>query len=104
MQDRKIAPSMRVRITPGEVLKEEFMVPLGLSANALAKHLDIPTNRISSIVNGTRGITPDTAIKFGEACNTTPEFWMNLQQGYDLAVAQLGRDSTAPIKPLIEAA
>ena len=105
MQDRKIAPSVRAEITPGDVLKQEFMIPLGLSANGLAKHIGVPTNRITGIINGTRGISADTAIKFGKAFNTTPEFWLNLQQGHDLAVVQLGQDNALePIKSLIEAA
>jgi addiction module HigA family antidote len=74
-------------IHPGEILKEEFLVPHGLSANRLATALRIPANRITAIVNGTRGITGDTAILLGHAFGTTPEFWINLQARYELDVA-----------------
>lgn len=78
-------------IHPGEVLKEEFMKPLKLSANALAKALDVPTNRITAIINETRGITGDTALRLAAYFDTTPQFWMNMQQSYELknAAAQL---------------
>lgn len=71
-------------IHPGEILKEEYMVPYGLSANALAQALSIPTNRITAIINETRGITGDTAIRLAGFFGTTPEFWMNLQSAYEL--------------------
>lgn len=69
---------------PGEMLREEFMVPLGLSANALALALRVPATRISEIVNERRGITADTALRLGRYFRMTPEFWMNLQSHYDL--------------------
>lgn len=72
-------------IHPGEILKEELEV-LGLSANEFAKRLKIPTNRITSIVNGERSITADTALRLAHYFGTTPEFWMNLQTAYDLKV------------------
>jgi addiction module HigA family antidote len=71
-------------IHPGEILKEEFLIPLNVSANRLATHLGIPANRITSIINGTRGITGETAILLGHAFSTTPEFWLNLQARYEL--------------------
>jgi addiction module HigA family antidote len=71
-------------IHPGEILKEEFLVPYGLSANRLATALGVPTNRITSIINGTRGITGETAVLLGHAFRTTPEFWLNLQTRYEL--------------------
>ncbi len=74
-------------IHPGEILKEEFLVPHRLSATRLATALHIPINRITAIVNGTRGITGDTAILLGHAFDTTPEFWINLQARYELDVA-----------------
>lgn len=82
-------------IHPGEVLKEEFLAPLGLSANRLAKAIGVPTNRITSIMNGERGITGETAILLGHAFGTTPEFWLNLQSRYelDLANSRLTRDA-----------
>lgn len=75
-------------IHPGEILEEEFMRPLGLSANALAKSLDVPVTRISDIVRGRRGITADTALRLGRFLGTSPELWMGLQSEYDLRVAR----------------
>ena len=73
---------------PGEMLREEFMVPLGLSANALALALRVPATRISEIVHERRGITADTALRLGRYFRMTPEFWMNLQSHYDLESAR----------------
>ncbi len=75
-------------IHPGEILKQQFMVPFGLSANKLAAALGMPPNRISSIVNGARSVTPDTALKLARFFDTTPEFWVNLQSHYDLECAK----------------
>jgi addiction module HigA family antidote len=69
---------------PGEILREEFLVPLKLSASALAKAIKVPANRISAIVAEKRSITADTALRLGKAFSTTPEFWLNLQQAYEL--------------------
>ncbi len=74
-------------IHPGEILNEEFLVPLGLSANRLAKAIGIPTNRITEIINGERRVTAETAILLGHAFDVTPEFWVNLQARYDLDAA-----------------
>lgn len=78
-----------IPIHPGEILKEEFLVPLGLSANKLAKAIGVPANRVSEIINGDRGITGDTALRFAAAFGTTPEFWMNLQSQYQLELAEM---------------
>ncbi len=75
-------------IHPGEVLSEDFLKPMGLSANALAKQLGVPGNRISMIVAGKRAITGDTALRLAEAFGTTPEFWMNLQMAWELETAR----------------
>jgi antitoxin HigA-1 len=75
-------------VPPGEVLREEFMVPLGLSARALARELRVPSNRISSIVGGVRNITAETAILLSERFGTSAEFWMNLQMQHDLDEAR----------------
>jgi len=75
----------RVPTHPGEVLLEEFLVPLGLSQVALAEHLEISLQRINEIVRGKRGISPETAWLFAEAFGTTPEFWLTLQTNHDLA-------------------
>ena len=73
---------------PGEMLREEFLVPMGLSANALALALCVPATRISEIVKERRGITGDTALRLGRCFGMTPEFWMNLQSTYDLETAR----------------
>lgn len=73
---------------PGEMLREEFMAPLGLSANALALALRVPATRIGEIVKERRGITADTALRLGRYFGMTPEFWMTLQAQYDLESAR----------------
>jgi addiction module HigA family antidote len=73
---------------PGEILREEFMVPFGLSANAVAIALRVPATRILEIVNERRGITADTALRLGLYFKTSAELWMNLQKSYELALAQ----------------
>ncbi len=78
-------PKYRTPTHPGEVLLEEFLRPLEMPQRALADHLGIPLQRVNEIVNGKRGITPDTAWKLAQAFCTSPEFWMNLQATYDLA-------------------
>jgi addiction module HigA family antidote len=75
-------------IHPGEILLEEYLKPLGLSANALAQVLHVPANRISSIVAGRRSLTADTALRLARAFKTSPEFWMNMQAAYDLRIAE----------------
>ena len=75
-------------IHPGEILREE-MEELGLSANALAKALNVPANRITAILNEQRSITGDTALRLAKYFDTTPEFWMNLQTAYDVKKAML---------------
>jgi antitoxin HigA-1 len=75
-------------IHPGEILREEFMKPLGLSANALARRLGVTTARVNEIATERRGITADTALRLGRCLSTTPEFWMNLQQRYELEAAR----------------
>jgi addiction module HigA family antidote len=73
---------------PGEVLREEFLGPLGLSAYALAKALSVPVNRITTILAGERAISANTALRLARFFGTTPEFWVNLQGAHDLALAQ----------------
>jgi len=75
-------------IPPGEILAEEFMKPLGLSINQLARDIDVPPGRISEIVNGKRSITADTALRLGKYFGVSPETWLNLQTDYDLRVAK----------------
>ncbi len=74
-------------VHPGEVLREEFLVPLGISANALAMALHVPSTRISEIVAERRGITADTAYRLSRYFGPSPTFWMNMQGNYELAVA-----------------
>ena len=80
---KKIAP-----IHAGEILLEEFMQPLGLSQNALAKALHVTPRRINEIVNGKRSITADTALRLAKFFGNSAEFWMNLQNRYDLETAR----------------
>ena len=71
-------------MTNGEILKEEFLEAMGISAYRLAKEINVPETRISEIIHGKRSITADTAIRFSKFFGTTPEFWLNLQNLYDL--------------------
>ena len=75
-------------VHPGEILKQDLLKPYGISINRLGRELRVPVTRISEIANGRRGITADTALRLARYFGTTPEFWMNLQAGYDLDVAQ----------------
>ena len=75
-------------IPPGEILNEEFMKPLALSANQLARDIDVPPGRISEIINGKRSITADTALRLGKYFGVSPEIWLNLQVDYDMRVAR----------------
>ena len=77
-------PRKRTSTHPGEVLRYEFIEPLGITQTQLAKHLGIPIQRVNELVRGKRGITPDTAWLLSKALGTSPEFWMNLQVNYDL--------------------
>jgi antitoxin HigA-1 len=77
-------------IHPGEILREEYLVPLGMSSNALAKALRVPTNRVTGIVSGTRAVTADTALRLARFFGTSAELWLNLQKTYELRVAELG--------------
>lgn len=92
------APKNAMRpIHPGEILREEYLVPLDMSANALAQAIGVPANRISAIVAGERGVTADTALRLARAFGTTPTFWLNLQQAYELRLAELDRDTAAAL-------
>jgi len=77
-------PENRIATHPGQLLLHEFLEPLGLTQAALARHLDIPAHRISDLIRGKRGMTPDLAWMLAQALGTTPEFWMRLQVQYDL--------------------
>ena len=67
-------------------MREEFLIPLGQTQVALAEHIGVPLQRVNELVRGKRGITPETAWLLAQALNTTPEFWLNLQASYDLAL------------------
>ena len=75
-------------IHPGEILLEEFMRPLGVSINRLARDIAVPPGRVSAIVNGTRAISADTALRLGRYFGVSPEIWIGLQADYDLRLAE----------------
>lgn len=75
-------------VHPGEILRDEFMRPLGLSSNALARALGVTPARVNDIASEKRGITADSALRLGRYFGTTPELWMNLQKRYELEVAR----------------
>jgi addiction module HigA family antidote len=81
-------------IHPGEILREEYMVPLGLSSNALAHALGVTPARINDIVRERRGITADTALRLARYFRTDAQSWINLQASYDLRVAELAAGET----------
>ncbi len=78
-------PASRIPTHPGEILLEEFLKPMDVTQVLFAHHIHVSAQRINEIVNGKRGITPETAWLFAQALGTTPEFWMNLQANHDLA-------------------
>jgi addiction module HigA family antidote len=71
-------------IHPGEILREEYLIPMGMSANAFALAIDVPANRVSDIVRERRGLTADTASRLARALGTSAEFWLNMQKTYEL--------------------
>ena len=93
-------------IHPGEILREEFLVPFEMSANALAMELHVPAPRINDVVRERRRITPDTALRLARYFGTTPQFWLNLQSSFDLrkAEVELGTKISAEVRPLQQAA
>jgi addiction module HigA family antidote len=83
MKNKKLPP-----IHPGEILIEEFLKPMGISQYRLAKDISVPPRRINEIVHGKRSITADTALRLGRFFETAPQFWLNLQNRFDLEVAE----------------
>lgn len=79
-----LLPENRIATHPGEILKEEFLAPVEITQVALAQHIGVPLQRVNEIIRGKRGITPETAWLLSQALGTTPQFWMNLQDAYDL--------------------
>src|SRR5437773_10532279 len=89
-------------ITPGEILNEEFLKPMGITQYRLAKDIGVPPRRINEIVNGQRAITADTALRLGRYFGMSPQFWLNLQTHYDLEreAQRLGRRLDREVKAL----
>ena len=90
-------------IHPGEILVEEFLKPMGLTGARLASDIDVPTSRISEIINGKRPITVDTAMRLGVYFKMEPRFWLNLQSEYDVRIAEreLIPEIKSRIRPLV---
>jgi len=80
---KKLSP-----ITPGDVLLEEFLRPMNITQNQLAKDINVPANRISQVIHGKREITADTALRLGKYFGIEPEFWLNLQVRYNMKIAR----------------
>jgi addiction module HigA family antidote len=78
----------RLPVHPGTVLKKDLLDPLGMSINQLAKELRVPANRLSQIVRGRRGITPDTSLRLARYFGFTPEYWLNMQTHYDMEITR----------------
>jgi antitoxin HigA-1 len=93
---KKLAP-----LHPGEVLREEFLIPLGMSSGALAKVCGVPRTRIERLANEQTGVTADTALRLAKAFGTSPDVWLNLQNDFDVQTAkrQIGKalDKIAPV-------
>lgn len=83
-----MVPKNQIPTHPGEVLLDDFLDPLGITQVHLAAHIGVPVQRVNEIVRGKRGITPGTAWLLGQALGTTPQFWVNLQSSYELAIAK----------------
>jgi addiction module HigA family antidote len=88
-------------VHPGEVLNEEFLLPLGMSQNALARAMRVPPRRINEIVHGARAVSADTALRLAIVLRTTPQFWLGLQADYDLEEA--ARTDMSDLRPLVAA-
>jgi addiction module HigA family antidote len=80
-------------ISPGEILQEEFLIPMGISQYRLAKELDIPQTRISSIINGSRRITADTALRLSLFFGNSAKFWLGLQADFDIESTQVSQET-----------
>jgi addiction module HigA family antidote len=94
----------RAPLHPGEILREQFMADFGVSINQVARDLRVPPTRIGEIVNERRAITPDTALRLARYFGTTPEFWMNLQSGYDFDRARTAMPQIeAGVRPIAAA-
>jgi len=92
-------PSNRIPTSPGEILDEEFLKPLGITQTALARHIGVPVRRINEIVRRRRAISPETAQLFAAALGTSAQFWMNAQTSYELSTHRIEVD----VEPLVHA-
>ena len=81
-------PTHRTPTHPGEMLLEEFLVPMGLTQRELADAIHVPYQRVNDLIHGRRGVSPSTALRLAQFFGTTPDFWMNLQLRWDLSIAQ----------------
>lgn len=90
------------RIHPGEILREEYLIPLGLSANRLARDLRVPVTRISKILNEERSVTPDTALRLARYFGGDAQTWLNLQSAYDLktTIEDHGKEIEQDVRPM----
>jgi antitoxin HigA-1 len=90
IKETDMNPTNKMRpIHPGEILREEFLIPLNMSAHALALELKVPAPRVNDIVRERRAISPETALRLARYFGNTPQFWMNLQTSYDLKRAEI---------------
>jgi antitoxin HigA-1 len=98
-----LLPKNRPPTHPGEILKEEFLGPLGITQTEFAEAIGVSYPRLNEVVNGRRSVTPDTALRFAQALGTTPDFWLNLQLAVELWRAQHSPDAKkiARIKRLV---
>lgn len=88
-------------VHPGEILREEYLIPLGMSAGALARNLNVPRTRIERLATEQTAVTPDTALRLAKFFRTTPEFWMNMQSSYDLKTEAVAiQDQLSAIREL----
>jgi len=94
-----MVPSNRIPTSPGEILDEEFLRPLGITQTALARHIGVPVRRINEIVRRKRAISPETAQLLAACLGTTAQFWMNAQATYDLATHRV----EVSVEPLVHA-
>lgn len=94
-------PTNRITEHPGEILQEEFLKPLGISMNALARAIRVPPNRVMEIVNGSRRVSADTAMRLGRYFGTSEEFWLNAQTMHDLTKARMEhrKEIEADVRP-----
>lgn len=102
LNEDDMATNQMRAIHPGEILREEYLVPLNMTAHALAMELRAPASRINDIVRERRAVTPDTALRLARCFGTTAQFWLNLQSSYDLKLAEIevGRRINQEVKPL----